>query len=124
MCVCFISLNLILSPLTQRPVYSVRTVSPLKTGLSRTKLLLFSVQVMLGRIVLHSYRNSDWKEEDQWVFQTVINQYPSDLQRRRTLYLDMLQRYLPHKSRQELVSVGLHVHSIIQILKLCSEQLC
>ncbi|NWI74088.1 CC148 protein, partial [Dryoscopus gambensis] len=48
-------------------------------------------------------RNSDWKEEDQWVFQTVINQYPSDLQRRRTLYLDMLQRYLPHKSRQELV---------------------
>ncbi|KAF4794174.1 Coiled-coil domain-containing protein 148 [Turdus rufiventris] len=48
-------------------------------------------------------RNSDWKEEDQWVFQTVINQYPSDLQRRRTLYLDMLQRYLPHRSRQELV---------------------
>ncbi|NXQ36290.1 CC148 protein, partial [Alaudala cheleensis] len=48
-------------------------------------------------------RSSDWKEEDQWVFQTVINQYPSDLQRRRTLYLDMLQRYLPHKSRQELV---------------------
>ncbi|XP_016155484.1 PREDICTED: coiled-coil domain-containing protein 148 [Ficedula albicollis] len=48
-------------------------------------------------------RNSDWKEEDQWVFQTVINQYPSDLQRRRALYLDMLQRYLPHRSRQELV---------------------
>ncbi|NXA72704.1 CC148 protein, partial [Thryothorus ludovicianus] len=48
--------------------------------------------------------NSDWKEEDQWVFQTVINQYPNDLQRRRTLYLDMLQRYLPHKSRQELVA--------------------
>ncbi|NXO92914.1 CC148 protein, partial [Certhia brachydactyla] len=47
--------------------------------------------------------NSGWKEEDQWVFQTVINQYPNDLQRRRTLYLDMLQRYLPHKSRQELV---------------------
>ncbi|NWU15878.1 CC148 protein, partial [Cephalopterus ornatus] len=48
-------------------------------------------------------RNSDWKEEDQWVFQAVINQYPSDLQRRRTLYLDMLQRYLPHKPRHELV---------------------
>ncbi|NWW80550.1 CC148 protein, partial [Climacteris rufus] len=48
-------------------------------------------------------RNSDWKEEDQWVFHTVIHQYPSNLQRRRTLYLDMLQRYLPHKSRQELV---------------------
>ncbi|NXJ69229.1 CC148 protein, partial [Rostratula benghalensis] len=49
------------------------------------------------------YRNIDWKEEDQWVFQTVINQYPRDLQRRRTLYLDVLQRYLPHKSRHDLV---------------------
>ncbi|XP_021133232.4 coiled-coil domain-containing protein 148 isoform X1 [Anas platyrhynchos] len=49
------------------------------------------------------YRNTEWKEEDQWVFQTVINQYPSDLQRRRTLYLDALQRYLPHKSRHDLV---------------------
>ncbi|NXS76394.1 CC148 protein, partial [Pandion haliaetus] len=49
------------------------------------------------------YRNTEWKEEDQWVFQTVINQYPSDLQRRRTLYLDVLQRYLPHKSRHDLV---------------------
>ncbi|NXP89900.1 CC148 protein, partial [Passerina amoena] len=60
-------------------------------------------------------RNSDWKEEDQWVFQTVINQYPSDLQRRRTLYLDMLQRYLPHKSRKELVAhekARDHYHSI------------
>lgn len=71
---------------------------------------------------MYSYRNCDWKEEDQWAFQTVINQYPSDLQRRRTLYLDMLQRYLPHKSRQELVSAGLPIHSNIQILKLCSEQ--
>ncbi|NWR56825.1 CC148 protein, partial [Bucorvus abyssinicus] len=49
------------------------------------------------------YRNKEWKEEDQWVFQTVLNQYPSDLQRRRTLYLDVLQRYLPHKSRHDLV---------------------
>ncbi|NXG59279.1 CC148 protein, partial [Hemiprocne comata] len=50
------------------------------------------------------YRNADWTEEDQWVFQTVIHQYSRDLQRRRTLYLDALQRYLPHKSRQELVA--------------------
>ncbi|XP_064517891.1 coiled-coil domain-containing protein 148 isoform X4 [Pseudopipra pipra] len=60
-------------------------------------------------------RNSDWKEEDQWVFQAVINQYPSDLQRRRTLYLDMLQRYLPHKSWHELVAhekAWDHCHSI------------
>ncbi|NWS34662.1 CC148 protein, partial [Polioptila caerulea] len=59
--------------------------------------------------------NSDWKEEDQWVFQTVVNEYPNDLQRRRTLYLDMLQRYLPHKSRQELVAhekAWDHYHSI------------
>ncbi|NXW44547.1 CC148 protein, partial [Nyctiprogne leucopyga] len=50
------------------------------------------------------YRNTEWKEEDQWIFQTVINQYPSDLKRRRTLYLDVLQRYLPHKSRNDLVA--------------------
>nr|XP_013800615.1 PREDICTED: coiled-coil domain-containing protein 148 isoform X1 [Apteryx mantelli mantelli]XP_013800616.1 PREDICTED: coiled-coil domain-containing protein 148 isoform X1 [Apteryx mantelli mantelli] len=49
------------------------------------------------------YRNINWKEDDQWVYQTVINQYPSDLLRRRTLYLDVLQRYLPHKSRHDLV---------------------
>ncbi|XP_021253397.1 coiled-coil domain-containing protein 148 isoform X1 [Numida meleagris] len=50
------------------------------------------------------YRSTDWEEEDQWVFQTVVNQYPSDLPQRRTLYLDMLQRCLPHKSRHELVT--------------------
>ncbi|POI35401.1 hypothetical protein CIB84_000848 [Bambusicola thoracicus] len=50
------------------------------------------------------FRNTDWKAEDRWIFQTVINQYPSDLQQRRTLYLDMLQRCLPHKSRHELVT--------------------
>uniref|UniRef100_A0A8C0H5H2 Coiled-coil domain containing 148 n=1 Tax=Chelonoidis abingdonii TaxID=106734 RepID=A0A8C0H5H2_CHEAB len=48
-------------------------------------------------------RNIGWSEEDHWVYQTVINQYPSDLQSRRTLYLDMLQRHLPHKSRHDLV---------------------
>ncbi|NXK05725.1 CC148 protein, partial [Herpetotheres cachinnans] len=48
-------------------------------------------------------RNIEWTEEDQWVFQAVINQYPRDLQRRRTLYLDVLRRYLPHKSRHDLV---------------------
>ncbi|NXO00399.1 CC148 protein, partial [Rhinopomastus cyanomelas] len=49
-------------------------------------------------------RSMEWQEEDQWIFQTVINQYPSDMQMRRTLYLDALQRYLPHKSRQDLVA--------------------
>ncbi|XP_064370592.1 coiled-coil domain-containing protein 148 isoform X4 [Dromaius novaehollandiae] len=49
------------------------------------------------------YRNMNWKDDDQWVYQSVLNQYPSDLQRRRTLYLDALQRYLPHKSRHDLI---------------------
>ncbi|XP_039349440.1 coiled-coil domain-containing protein 148 isoform X3 [Mauremys reevesii] len=49
-------------------------------------------------------RNVGWSEDDHWVYQTVINQYPSDLQSRRTLYLDMLQRHLPHKSRHDLVA--------------------
>ncbi|XP_062434761.1 coiled-coil domain-containing protein 148 isoform X3 [Rhea pennata] len=49
------------------------------------------------------YRNINWKDDDQWIYQTVIRQYPSDLQKRRTLYLDVLQRYLPHKSRRDLV---------------------
>ncbi|XP_072197224.1 coiled-coil domain-containing protein 148 isoform X1 [Excalfactoria chinensis] len=50
------------------------------------------------------YRDTDWNEGDQWIFQTVVNQYPGDLQQRRALYLDMLQRCLPHKSRHELVT--------------------
>ncbi|XP_038607498.1 coiled-coil domain-containing protein 148 isoform X1 [Tachyglossus aculeatus] len=49
-------------------------------------------------------RNFDWSEEDHWIFQTVIDQYPKDLQGRRTLYLDMLQRHFPHKSRHDLVT--------------------
>lgn len=68
---------------------------------------------LTGMIVLRFYRNKEWKEEDQWVFQTVINQYPSDLQRRRTLYLDVLQRYLPHRSRHDLVSVVYNIRSMI-----------
>ncbi|KAM4668727.1 coiled-coil domain-containing protein 148 [Amazona ochrocephala] len=47
--------------------------------------------------------NTEWNEEDQWIFQAVINQYPSDLQKRLKLCLDVLQRYLPHKSRHDLV---------------------
>ncbi|XP_061219791.1 coiled-coil domain-containing protein 148 isoform X6 [Neopsephotus bourkii] len=47
--------------------------------------------------------NIEWNEEDQWIFQAVINQYPSDLQKRTKLCLDVLQRYLPHKPRHDLV---------------------
>nr|XP_028602253.1 coiled-coil domain-containing protein 148 isoform X2 [Podarcis muralis] len=48
--------------------------------------------------------NFQWSEEDLWVYQVIIGQYPSDMQGRRTLYLDMLQKHLPHKSRQDLVA--------------------
>ncbi|XP_053116024.1 coiled-coil domain-containing protein 148 isoform X2 [Hemicordylus capensis] len=48
--------------------------------------------------------NFQWSEADIWVYQAVVSQYPSDIQGRRTLYLDMLQKLLPHKSRQNLVA--------------------
>ncbi|XP_063115206.1 coiled-coil domain-containing protein 148 isoform X3 [Cavia porcellus] len=49
------------------------------------------------------YRNFQLNEEDHWIYQAVLDQYPGDLSGRRTLYLDMLQRYFPHKSRHDLV---------------------
>ncbi|KAM6174497.1 coiled-coil domain-containing protein 148 isoform 1-T1 [Erethizon dorsatum] len=49
------------------------------------------------------YRNFQLSEEDHWIYQAVLDQYPGDLIGRRTLYLDMLQRYFPHKSRHDLV---------------------
>ncbi|KAI4544166.1 hypothetical protein MG293_004432 [Ovis ammon polii] len=48
-------------------------------------------------------RNFQLSDEDRWIYQAVLDQYPGDLCGRRTLYLDMLQRYLPHKSRHDLV---------------------
>ncbi|XP_078003148.1 coiled-coil domain-containing protein 148 [Phascolarctos cinereus] len=50
------------------------------------------------------HRNFELNEEDQWIYQAVVDQYPKDIQGRRTLYLDMLQKYLPHKSRHDLVT--------------------
>ncbi|XP_054555719.1 coiled-coil domain-containing protein 148 isoform X3 [Talpa occidentalis] len=49
------------------------------------------------------HRKFQLSEEDHWIYQTVLDQYPGDLCGRRTLYLDMLQRHLPHKSRHDLV---------------------
>nr|XP_056717488.1 coiled-coil domain-containing protein 148 [Euleptes europaea] len=43
-------------------------------------------------------------EEDLWVYLVVTGQYPSGLQGRRTLYLNMLQKLLPHTTRQNLVA--------------------
>ncbi|XP_056649875.1 coiled-coil domain-containing protein 148 [Monodelphis domestica] len=50
------------------------------------------------------HRNFKLNEEDQWIYQTVVDQYPKDIQGRRALYLDMLQKHLPHRSRHELVT--------------------
>ncbi|XP_052037095.1 coiled-coil domain-containing protein 148 isoform X2 [Apodemus sylvaticus] len=47
--------------------------------------------------------NFQLSEEEQWIYQAVVDQYPGNLLGRRALYLDMLQRYFPHKSRHHLV---------------------
>ncbi|XP_057407456.1 coiled-coil domain-containing protein 148 isoform X2 [Balaenoptera acutorostrata] len=49
------------------------------------------------------YRNFQLTDEDHWFYQALVDQYPGDLSGRRTLYLDMLQRHFPHKSRHDLV---------------------
>ncbi|XP_077010021.1 coiled-coil domain-containing protein 148 isoform X6 [Tamandua tetradactyla] len=47
-----------------------------------------------------TYRcNFHLNKEEHWIYQAILDQYPRDLIGRRTLYLDMLQRYFPHKSR-------------------------
>lgn len=56
-------------------------------------------------------RNFQLNEEDHWIYQAVLDQYPGDLSGRRTLYLDMLQRYFPHKSRHDLVSAKSFPHT-------------
>ncbi|XP_032713750.1 coiled-coil domain-containing protein 148 [Lontra canadensis] len=48
-------------------------------------------------------RNFQLSEEDHWIYQAVLDQYPGELYNRRTLYLNMLQRYFPHRSRHDLV---------------------
>ncbi|XP_075385824.1 coiled-coil domain-containing protein 148 [Tenrec ecaudatus] len=49
------------------------------------------------------HRGFQLSEDDHWIYQVVLDQYPGALFARRTLYLDMLQRYFPHKSRHDLV---------------------
>ncbi|KAK2490340.1 hypothetical protein MC885_012109 [Smutsia gigantea] len=56
-----------------------------------------------GTPEVRTARNFQLSEEDHWIYQVVLDQYPGDLCGRRSLYLDMLQRYFPHKSRHELV---------------------
>ncbi|KAL4636221.1 coiled-coil domain-containing protein 148, partial [Arapaima gigas] len=47
-------------------------------------------------------RNCGWPAEDHLVFQMVISQYPPDLPQHRALCTDLLQRLIPHRSREEL----------------------
>ncbi|NP_001349322.1 coiled-coil domain-containing protein 148 isoform 1 [Mus musculus] len=47
--------------------------------------------------------NFQLSAEEHWTYQAVLDQYPGNLLGRRALYLDMLQRYFPHKSRHHLV---------------------
>ncbi|XP_055456445.1 coiled-coil domain-containing protein 148 [Psammomys obesus] len=53
-------------------------------------------------------RNFQLSKEEQWIYQAVLDQYPGNLPGRRTLYLDMLQRYFPYKSRHHLVEHEKH----------------
>ena len=48
--------------------------------------------------------NFQLSAEEHWTYQAVLDQYPGNLLGRRALYLAMLQRYFPHKSRHHLVS--------------------
>nr|XP_046188573.1 coiled-coil domain-containing protein 148-like isoform X1 [Oncorhynchus gorbuscha] len=43
-----------------------------------------------------------WSADDHLRFQMTVSQYPPDLHNHRALYMDLLQRLFPHRSRQEL----------------------
>ncbi|KAG7330896.1 hypothetical protein KOW79_004865 [Hemibagrus wyckioides] len=47
-------------------------------------------------------RNCGWNEEDHLRFLHIVGQYSPELRNHRGLYMDMLQRILPHVSRAEL----------------------
>ncbi|XP_059417359.1 coiled-coil domain-containing protein 148-like isoform X2 [Carassius carassius] len=47
-------------------------------------------------------RNCGWNAEDHGCFQYIISQYSPSLRSQRSLYIDMLQRMLPHISKQKL----------------------
>ncbi|XP_069791576.1 coiled-coil domain-containing protein 148-like isoform X2 [Narcine bancroftii] len=48
-------------------------------------------------------RNCGWNEEEHGTFQVVVNQYSHETQNRNVLYLDMMMRLLPHKSKQDMI---------------------
>lgn len=71
--------------------------SPLNSMIAHVCVVMFFI----------ASRNFQLSEEEQWIYQAVLDQYPGNLLGKRTLYLDMLQRHFPHKSRHLLVSASL-----------------
>ncbi|XP_043104347.1 coiled-coil domain-containing protein 148-like [Puntigrus tetrazona] len=47
-------------------------------------------------------RNCGWNAEDHECFQHIMSQYSPSLRNQRSLYIDMVQRMLPHITKQEL----------------------
>ncbi|PIK33803.1 putative coiled-coil domain-containing protein [Apostichopus japonicus] len=45
-----------------------------------------------------------WRRDDHFLFLAVLEQYPFSLSNRRALYMDLLHRWFPRKTRAELVS--------------------
>ncbi|XP_038645520.1 coiled-coil domain-containing protein 148-like [Scyliorhinus canicula] len=48
-------------------------------------------------------RNCGWTEDEHLTFQVIVDLYCHETQNRNMLYMDMLLRLLPHKSKQELI---------------------
>ncbi|XP_007888092.1 coiled-coil domain-containing protein 148 isoform X1 [Callorhinchus milii] len=51
-------------------------------------------------------RNCEWSENDHWIFRVIVEVYSPEVQNRNQLYMDMLQRLLPDKSKHALVDHG------------------
>ncbi|XP_062906203.1 coiled-coil domain-containing protein 148-like [Mobula hypostoma] len=48
-------------------------------------------------------RNCGWSEEEHWTFQVIADLYSHETQNRSMLFLDMMMRLLPHKSKQDML---------------------
>ncbi|XP_051871334.1 coiled-coil domain-containing protein 148-like isoform X2 [Pristis pectinata] len=48
-------------------------------------------------------RNCGWKEEEHWTFQVIADLYSHETQNRNMLYLDMMKRLLPHKTKRDMI---------------------
>lgn len=50
-----------------------------------------------------SDRYCGWNEEEHWTFQVIADLYSHETNNRNMLYLDMMMRFLPHKSKQDTI---------------------